>query len=99
MEEELLEQLIEIPSYLDQQRGFSEQKLATFIESFFRKNFKDYRIKKVKVEEARENLLIIPKTPKVIFCCHLDTVLPSIKSHTRIIVKGDKIYGLGTKDM
>jgi acetylornithine deacetylase/succinyl-diaminopimelate desuccinylase-like protein len=99
MEKELLKQLVEIPSYLDKKRGFSERKYVNFIKKFFKKNLPNYRIYTLKVEEERENLLIIPKSPKIIFCCHLDTVLPSKKNHTKLIIKKDKIYGLGTKDM
>jgi acetylornithine deacetylase/succinyl-diaminopimelate desuccinylase-like protein len=100
MEEKLLKQLIEIPSYLDKKRGFSEYKLETFIKKFFIKNFKDYRITNLSVEEKRNNLLIVPKSPLVIFCCHLDTVSPSRADHTKLkIIDGDRAYGLGTKDM
>ncbi len=99
MEKDLLIQVVKIPSYLDKKRGISEREYGFFIEKFFRKNFKDFKINKFIVEGKRENLLIIPKNPKVIFCCHLDTVLPSKKNHTQIIFKGDKLFGLGTKDM
>jgi len=99
MEKELLKQLMEIPSYLDKKRGFSERKIAVFIENFFRKNFKNYEISKFIVENRRNNLLIIPKNPKIIFCCHLDTVFPGKKDHIKLIIKKDKAYGLGTKDM
>jgi acetylornithine deacetylase/succinyl-diaminopimelate desuccinylase-like protein len=99
MEKELLKQLVEIPSYLDKKKGFSEQKIATFIENFFRKNFKNYEIIKFTVENGRNNLLIISRNPKIIFCCHLDTVLPSGKDHVKLIIKKDKACGLGTKDM
>ena len=99
MEKELLKQLVEIPSYFDKKEGFSERELGNFIERFFRKNFKNYKINKFRVKGKRENLLIIPKNPKIIFCCHLDTVLQSKKNHTKLIIKKDKIYGLGTKDM
>ena len=99
MEKELLKKLIEIPSYLDKKRGSSERRYCDFIQKFFRKNFKKYKIKKIQIERGRENLLIIPKKPKIIFCCHLDTVLPSKKNHTKIITKENKLYGLGTKDM
>ena len=87
MEKELLKKLIQIPSYFDKKKGFSERKLGLFIEIFFQKNFPNYKIFNLNVENKRENLLIIPKNPRIIFCCHLDTVLPSKKNHTKLIIK------------
>ncbi len=100
MEKQLLKQLVEIPSYLDKERGFSERKLGVVIEKFFRMNFKSHNINHFALEKGRNNLLIVPKKPRIIFCCHLDTVLPSKTNHIKLTLNKDKkAFGLGTKDM
>lgn len=99
MELELLKKLVEIESYVDRIKNKSEITITKTIVDFFSSKLPFYKVTRIKVENSRENLLILPRNPKIIFCCHLDTVLPSKKNHNKLTIKEDKAFGLGTKDM
>ncbi|MDH4330083.1 MAG: M20/M25/M40 family metallo-hydrolase [Candidatus Moranbacteria bacterium] len=93
----LLTKFVSIPSFVDSNNN--EEKITLEIAKFFKVNFSEYKKISIQVEANRHNLLFIPKSPKIIFCCHLDTVQPSQKNQLEVKFENDKAYGLGTKDM
>lgn len=95
----LLKIFVECPSYIDSIKGINENNITKIISSFFKEHFSEYKKIIIPSTKERNNLLFIPKHPKIIFCCHLDTVIPSLNNQLKLKVIGDKAYGLGTKDM
>ncbi len=93
----LLTKFVSIASFVDNKHN--EKKITKELENFFRVNFSEYKKRKILVEKERYNLLYVPPSPSIIFCCHLDTVLPSNSDSLKLSLKGDRAYGLGAKDM
>ncbi|MBP7928241.1 M20/M25/M40 family metallo-hydrolase, partial [Patescibacteria group bacterium] len=59
-----------------------------------------YKVNRLTSTDGINALLVMGSdNPKVVFACHMDTVPPSKSEHTNTTDDGDKIYGLGTKDM
>lgn len=97
---ELTQKLISIPSYVDQHTN--EAKLAVFIESYLQE-LGYLRVERQAVEGERFNIIAHDgHPPRLMFCCHMDTVQPS-GTWTHQPFSGDvergQIYGLGAVDM
>lgn len=95
----LLKTFVECPSYFDVANNIDERKIANIISSFFKSSFPEYKKITIPLAKNRNNLLFVPQNPQIIFCCHLDTVMPSSVAQMKLKVIGDKAYGLGAKDM
>ncbi|WP_372370449.1 M20 family metallopeptidase [Candidatus Uabimicrobium sp. HlEnr_7] len=97
---ELTQKLVEIPSYVDGE--CDEHRLMKFIEAYVQKNTQltTYR---QHVENNRYNLIVHDNHPaKLIFFCHMDTVLPSSGWKHDMFggkISEKKLYGLGAVDM
>lgn len=94
-------ELIEIPSF-PQTRG-GESELASFISRTL-EQVKGLRFERQPVEKKRYNLIVSDGSPiKIIFCCHLDTVLPKQNQlqNSRPVsnLREDQLWGLGACDM
>jgi len=98
--EEILKQLIKIPSYVDTQNN--EEEIGRWIEKFLQEKTKLKFVRQF-FEKKRFNLIAGNLTdPKVLITCHMDTVQPSqnwLTNPLKPILKGGRIYGLGTSDM
>lgn len=95
----LLKIFVDCPSYIDPINGIDEGDIGKIISFFFKSSFPEYKKITIPLAKNRNNLLFVPQNPKIIFCCHLDTVIPSSIDQMKLKVVGDKAYGLGTKDM
>ncbi|MCD8484741.1 M20/M25/M40 family metallo-hydrolase [Candidatus Woesebacteria bacterium] len=95
---ELLKQLIEIPSYVDDQQGINETKLVNYIEEWVA-NTLTATIEKQPLGNDRYNLIIKKGNPDTLFLAHTDTVAPSDSSQRQAIEKGGEIWGRGASDM
>jgi acetylornithine deacetylase/succinyl-diaminopimelate desuccinylase-like protein len=97
---ELTQQLISIPSYLDDQAN--EQQLGEFIHDYLQ-SLGYFQVEKQPVENGRFNVIAHDGYPtRLMFCCHMDTVPPSgIWQHDLFAghIEGDHLYGLGACDM
>lgn len=100
---DLTKKLIQIPSY-SHEKG-AEEKLAIFIENFLNENCPWFSLSRHYISKNRYNLIASsqknnPKKDSLIFCCHMDTVVPSptqINKRGEIIIEEDEnnISGLG----
>lgn len=97
---ELTQKLISIPSYVDERTNESE--LAKFIESYLRE-LGYLKVECQAVEGERFNVIAHDgHPPKLMFCCHMDTVQPSGKwKHQPFSgdIERGQVYGLGAVDM
>lgn len=97
---ELTQKLVQIPSYVDDK--CNEYKCMEFIESYI-KEYTQLTTQRQLVENDRYNLIVHDNEPaKLIFFCHMDTVLPSSgwqRDLFRGVVDQKKLYGLGAVDM
>jgi acetylornithine deacetylase/succinyl-diaminopimelate desuccinylase-like protein len=99
---ELARRLISIPSYWDQNASVDEYRLAKFIFEYLQ-GLGVFSLEKQSVEGRRFNVIAHDgHPPRLLFCCHMDTVLPSggwkrdpFSGHT----EEDRLYGLGACDM
>jgi len=92
--------LIRIPSYVDSTTN--ERKIGEFIYAYLQKNT-SLKITKQLIEDGRFNVIAADGyEPKLLFCCHIDTVEPKEGckySQFRGIVRKGRLYGLGAYDM
>ena len=96
---DLLQKLISIDSSGEDNLN-REQEFCDYLESYFKQNFPEFILKRYTTEQGLNNLICFgSKNPKILFACHMDTVPASKKDHTNLVIKDDKAYGLGTKDM
>jgi len=101
---ELTQKLVSIPSYLDKDAGINEVEVATFIESYVQ-DLGYLRVERQPVEGARFNVIAHDgRPPRLLFCCHMDTVRPGNRdnwSHDPFggEVEGDRLFGRGAVDM
>ena len=97
---EIAKKLISIPSYLSDDTN--EEKIGDYIYEQLNK-LKYLKIEKQIVSKNRFNIIAhCGEIPKLMFCCHMDTVMPSQKwSFDPLTPKiiDNKIYGLGASDM
>lgn len=99
---ELTQQLIAIPSYVDGESGVNEAKLGAYVEQFLR-HLGYLNVERQVVASERFNVIAHDgHPPRLMFCCHLDTVPAS--GHWSCDpyggeVIGDRLYGLGAADM
>ncbi|BBM82176.1 M20 family metallopeptidase [Candidatus Uabimicrobium amorphum] len=97
---ELTQKLVQIPSYVDGK--CNEYKCMEFIESYI-KEHTQLTMHRQLVENDRYNLIVHDNEPaKLIFFCHMDTVLPSSGWQHDLFrgeVQQKKLYGLGAVDM
>lgn len=69
-----------------------------YLFNWFKTNVKFRYSKQTKISNGRFNYELYGSlNPKIIFFCHLDTTTPQLAQKN--VVKGDKFYGLGAKDM
>ena len=97
---ELTQKLVSIPSYVDERND--ESQLGAFIFEYLQGL--DYlTVEKQPVEGNRFNVIAHDgHPPRLMFACHMDTVLPSEGWQRDIFggeVEGDRLYGLGACDM
>lgn len=96
----LLKKLVEIPSFVGSANPASEVIVTNFIKKYFHENFPEFKQMSIPFEGERANLIVKNANHvNILFACHMDTVPPSSKTAFRLTVKGDKAFGLGTKDM
>ncbi len=97
---ELTRQLIAIPSYVDE-RG-DEHHIGNFVFEYLQ-SLGGFYVEKQPVEGNRFNVIAHDgHPPRLMFCCHMDTVPPSgdwAHDPFRGDVEGDKLFGLGACDM
>jgi succinyl-diaminopimelate desuccinylase len=97
---ELTQQLVSIPSYLDNHTN--ERQLGEFIYNYLQA-LGHLQVEKQPVENERFNVIAHDGyPPRLMFCCHMDTVPPSgIWQYDLFAgqVVGDRLYGLGACDM
>ncbi|MDB5204804.1 MAG: putative Acetylornithine deacetylase [Candidatus Taylorbacteria bacterium] len=93
----LLEDLVNIESFVDSR--CNEIKLSQFISDWFLTNIPTLEKYEIEVEGDRKNMLFISPETKILFCCHMDTVLLSKGQATGLTISQDKLFGLGSKDM
>jgi len=104
---EITKTLISIPSY--PREGGAEEDIASYIEKFAKENFSfKYSVRRQFIDDKRYNLILTtssdPENSSLIFCCHMDTVLPAVgqisDDGTPMVEEdGGKIKGLGSVDM
>ena len=94
----LLREFVSCPSYVDLDSGITESKFADLLSLHLSRILPHHNQGKIYIDKNRYNLLVLPKEPQVLFCCHLDTV-PPVHLPLTTKVTGDAFFGLGSKDM
>jgi len=89
----LLKTLVECESFV------SESKYQKILTRWIQKNLPGFTIREFPVEKNRKNILAYGNKPIILLACHMDTVRPTKGSEAKLRQAGDKLYGLGTKDM
>lgn len=95
----ILEQIISIPSFVDDQHN--EHEMGIFVENFLKTNT-NLTVERQEVEKDRFNIIAKGKLdPKIVLFGHLDTVLPKgeTKEPFKARTENEKLYGLGSVDM
>ncbi len=95
----LLSELVKIPSYIGELNPDSENLLTGYLENWIKANLKSYKVIKIPYGKGRTNLLCSSGNGGILFACHMDTVPTQSEGDLRLKVDGDKVFGLGTKDM
>lgn len=97
----ILSDLVSFPSFVGMENPKSEFLVSQYLEKLFLANFLNFKLKKIKFEgKYRANLLFQnSKHIRILFACHMDTVPPSSNKMFKIKRDGDRVLGLGTKDM
>jgi acetylornithine deacetylase/succinyl-diaminopimelate desuccinylase-like protein len=97
---ELTRHLISLPSYLDEK--IDEHVMGEFIYDYLRTS-SNWQVEKQPVEGKRFNVIAHDgHPPRLMFCCHLDTVPPSGKWKHEPMggeIEEGRMYGLGACDM
>ena len=98
---QLTKKLISIPSYVGKKNN--EKKIGSFIYEYLKQVSFLTKIEKQKVEGERFNVIATDGSkPKLLLIAHMDTVEPrgwQRYNPFKGIVKGNKLYGLGSMDM
>ena len=98
---QLTKKLISIPSYVSEKNN--EKKIGDFIYGYLKQVPFLVKVEKQKVEGERFNVIATDGfKPKLLLIAHMDTVEPrGWQRHDPFkgIVKGNKLYGLGSMDM
>lgn len=96
---ELAQKLVSIESYLDERTN--EKEIGEFIYSYLREL--NFEVKKQIVEGERFNIIATDgHSPRLMFCCHMDTVHPGegwTLDKFQGIIENNRLYGLGACDM
>lgn len=95
----LLKSFVECPSWVDSKVDQNESKLGQLVIEWIKNNLPEYRVRKIKIGSNRFNILAVPKKPLILFACHLDTTPPIDSKTIKFEKRGDRLYGLGSKDM
>lgn len=99
---DLTRKLISIPSYVDLNSNSNERDLGEFIFNYL-SNLGYLQVKKQYVEGERFNIIAHDDhPPRLMFCCHMDTVqLSGEWKHDPFDgeIEQDRLYGLGAVDM
>jgi acetylornithine deacetylase/succinyl-diaminopimelate desuccinylase-like protein len=97
---ELIRRLVSIPSYVDIENN--ECQLGEFIFDYLQA-LKTLHVDKQPVENGRFNIIAHDGSPpRLLFCCHMDTVPPSgewCRAPFAGQIEDDRLYGLGACDM
>jgi len=97
---ELTRKLVSIPSYVE--NGRDERAIGEFILNYLG-DLGYLQVKKQEVEEGRSNIIAHDGySPRLMFCCHMDTVSPSRGWKYDPFggeIDGNHLYGLGAADM
>lgn len=96
---DILEKLVNIPSYVDSNNN--EIALGNYIVDFLTKNT-NLKVKKQPVEKGRFNIIAYKTNkPKYILFGHMDTVPPKVETTNpfKATQKNGNLYGLGAVDM
>lgn len=96
---DLLTQLVQIPSFINSANPQAEKPLENFIKDWFKINLPQYQPETIPFAKDRNNLFFSKGSYNWVFACHLDTVPPFKSSDLKVKKDGDRVYGLGTKDM
>jgi len=100
MNNNLLKDLISIPSYVDENNN--EYALGEYLEKYINQNLPWLKTERQMIDNNRFNLIALGKdNPRIIFLSHMDTVLPTGDKDLSFkpFVKDFKLYGLGSADM
>jgi succinyl-diaminopimelate desuccinylase len=76
--------------------------MADFLFGILRNRMSGFRVEKQGVDGTRYNIIARgPGDPKLMFCCHMDTVMPKLgwRHDPNGEMVGDMIYGTGSVDM
>ncbi len=95
---QLLLDLVKIPSYLGPSNLDAETGIANYLDNWITKNLPDLDLVKIPFDKKRQNLFYKSSINKILFACHMDTI-PLQSGTIKPKVIGDRVYGLGTKDM
>ncbi len=95
----LLRNLVAIPSYVGDANPDSENLIAQYLEQWIKQNIPSLKLTKLPFEKDRSNLYYQGIGNKILFACHMDTIPAQNKDQLNLKIDGDKIHGLGTKDM
>ncbi len=95
---EILRKLVEIPSHGKEVVG-RENKVVDWVRDWLQDNCPQYEITQFDELSVPHLLCSASETPQVLLVCHADTMPPSRPEHTTMTIDGDKVSGLGTKDM
>lgn len=98
---QLTQKLVSIPSYVNKETD--EGQMGTFIFDYLQE-LGTFCVKKQPVKGGRFNVIAHDGSPpRLLFCCHMDTVVPSKGGWQHDLyagqVEGDRLYGLGACDM
>lgn len=96
----ITKKLVSIPSYLS--NNTNEIEIGNYIINYL-ENIDYLKVEKQHVENGRFNIIASDgSNPKLMFCCHMDTVMPSGSWSFEPLISNtieNKLYGLGTSDM
>ncbi len=96
----ITKKLVSIPSYLS--NNTNEVEVGNYIVNYL-ENINYLKVEKQHVENGRFNIIASDgSNPKLMFCCHMDTVMPSGNWSFGPLTPNtteNKLYGLGVSDM
>lgn len=102
---ELLQELVQIPSYIpddrEKSRQQNENKLVDYLEKWLEMNTK-FDLERQELDYGRFNLIAKKGRPDLIFMAHTDTVTPSSNAPYNQLaaeIHNNKIWGRGAADM